>query len=135
MDNKTVAAIAVSTLLLGCGVSGLLFVKPAWDEQQQLKLTQANLTSEEKLKAEEAAVLRTKLNSMAMSTISYFDLSRSDNKKKELETKTVETLASITEPAVGASTCASGSHVCNGNRGTFTAKATKKARNRSNCSV
>ena len=33
--------------------------------------------------------------------------------------------ARITEPAVGASVCASGSQVWNGNMGTFTAKATK----------
>src|SRR5215470_17221410 len=37
------------------------------------------------------------------------------------------TLARITEPAVGASVCASGSQVWNGNIGTFTAKPTKKA--------
>ena len=37
--------------------------------------------------------------------------------------------ARITEPAVGASTCASGSHVWNGNIGTFTAKARKNAPN------
>ena len=41
------------------------------------------------------------------------------------------TPARMTEPAVGASTCASGSHVCNGNSGTLIAKATKKARNNS----
>ncbi len=39
----------------------------------------------------------------------------------------------MTEPAVGASTCASGSHVCTGNIGTLMAKATKKARNAQNC--
>ena len=39
------------------------------------------------------------------------------------------TPARITEPPVGASTCASGSHVWNGNIGTFTAKARKKAPN------
>ena len=37
--------------------------------------------------------------------------------------------ASITEPAVGASVCASGSHVWNGNIGTLIAKARKNARN------
>src|SRR5215472_14455865 len=37
------------------------------------------------------------------------------------------TLARITDPAVGASVCASGSQVWNGNIGTFTAKPTKKA--------
>ena len=36
--------------------------------------------------------------------------------------------ASTTEPAVGASTWASGSHVWNGNIGTFTANARKNAR-------
>ena len=35
--------------------------------------------------------------------------------------------ASTTEPAVGASTCASGSHVCTGHIGIFTAKLAKKA--------
>src|SRR3954470_10162879 len=38
-------------------------------------------------------------------------------------------LARTTEPAVGASTCASGSQVWNGNIGTFTANARKKATN------
>ena len=39
------------------------------------------------------------------------------------------TPASTTEPAVGASVCASGSHVWNGNSGTFTAKPIANARN------
>ena len=39
------------------------------------------------------------------------------------------TPARITEPAVGASVWASGSQVCSGNSGTFTAKAMAKARN------
>ena len=39
----------------------------------------------------------------------------------------------MTEPAVGASTCASGSQVCTGNIGTLMANATKKARNAQNC--
>ena len=33
----------------------------------------------------------------------------------------------MTEPAVGASTCASGSHVCTGHIGIFTANEAKKA--------
>src|SRR5947208_16866702 len=39
------------------------------------------------------------------------------------------TPASTTEPAVGASVCASGSHVWNGNSGILTAKPTANARN------
>ena len=35
--------------------------------------------------------------------------------------------ARITEPAVGASTCASGNHVCTGHIGIFTANELKKA--------
>ena len=41
--------------------------------------------------------------------------------------------ASMMEPAVGASTCASGSQVCSGNSGTLIANATKNARNSSIC--
>ena len=40
------------------------------------------------------------------------------------------TPAKITEPAVGASVCASGSQVWNGNMGTLIAKAKKKPQNR-----
>src|SRR5690349_14272919 len=40
-----------------------------------------------------------------------------------------KTAARITDPAVGASTCASGSHVWNGNIGTLIANPTKNARN------
>ena len=38
--------------------------------------------------------------------------------------------ANTTEPAVGACTCASGSHVCTGHIGILTAKAAKKAKNK-----
>ena len=40
----------------------------------------------------------------------------------------------MTEPAEGASTCASGSQVCSGKSGTLMANARKKARNSSICS-
>ena len=43
------------------------------------------------------------------------------------------TPASSTLPAVGASTCASGNHVCSGNTGTFTMKPTLIARNSAIC--
>ena len=43
--------------------------------------------------------------------------------------------ASTTEPPVGASTCASGSHVCTGNIGTLTENAMKKAMNSRTCAV
>ena len=43
------------------------------------------------------------------------------------------TPARMTEPAVGASTCASGSHVWSGNSGTLMAKASAKARNMRVC--
>ena len=41
--------------------------------------------------------------------------------------------ARMTEPAVGASTCASGSQVCTGHIGIFTAKEAKKASHRYFC--
>src|SRR5258707_10352748 len=44
-----------------------------------------------------------------------------------------KTPARMTEPAVGASVCASGSHVWNGNIGTLIANAKKNAQNRSTC--
>ena len=45
------------------------------------------------------------------------------------------TPARITEPPVGASTCASGSQVWSGNIGTFTANASAKAAKSQPCSV
>ena len=44
------------------------------------------------------------------------------------------TAARMTEPAVGASVCASGSHVWNGNIGTLIAKPKKKAKKSQICS-
>ena len=41
--------------------------------------------------------------------------------------------ARITEPAVGASTCASGSQICMGTIGTFTANEAKKANHKRSC--
>ena len=43
--------------------------------------------------------------------------------------------ARITEPAVGASTCASGNQVCTGHIGIFTAKEAKKASHSHVCMV
>jgi hypothetical protein len=43
------------------------------------------------------------------------------------------TPAKITEPAVGASTWASGSHICTGSIGIFTANEEKKAIHSNNC--
>ena len=43
------------------------------------------------------------------------------------------TAARMTEPAVGASVCASGSQVWNGNIGTLTANPRKNARNTHHC--
>src|ERR1700733_163797 len=45
------------------------------------------------------------------------------------------TPARMTDPAVGASTCASGSHVWNGNMGTLMAKAKKNPQNRYCCKL
>lgn len=42
------------------------------------------------------------------------------------------TPARITEPIVGASTCASGNHMCTGNKGTLTAREIKKHNHRTN---
>src|SRR5215471_16307796 len=50
-----------------------------------------------------------------------------ENRRKPYVPIFSRTLARITEPAVGASVCASGSQVWKGNIGTFTAKPTKKA--------
>ena len=41
--------------------------------------------------------------------------------------------ANTTDPPVGASTCASGNHVCTGHIGTLTAKASKNAKNNKVC--
>ncbi len=46
-----------------------------------------------------------------------------------------KTPARMTEPAVGASVCASGSQVWNGNIGTLIANAKKNAQNRSTCAA
>src|SRR5277367_3069902 len=45
------------------------------------------------------------------------------------------TPARMTDPAVGASTCASGNQVCTGHIGTFTAKEANSARNSQVCIV
>src|SRR3979409_1318684 len=50
----------------------------------------------------------------------------SENRMKPYVPIFKRTPARMTEPAVGASVCASGSHVWNGNMGTFMAKAKKK---------
>jgi hypothetical protein len=50
-----------------------------------------------------------------------------ENLRKPYPPNFNNTPANITDPAVGASTCASGNHVCTGIIGTFTANDAKKA--------
>ncbi len=62
----------------------------------------------------------------------YFDASGKNTRLKRISPYVPtfrSSAARRTEPAVGASVCASGSHVCSGTNGTFTANATKNARN------
>src|SRR5215467_5502235 len=69
---------------------------------------------------------------MILTTVGFLAVSGSsgsENRRKPYVPIFSRTLARITEPAVGASVCASGSQVWKGNIGTFTAKPTKKAQN------
>src|SRR6476646_2027175 len=73
---------------------------------------------------------------ITFTTAGFFDVSGSSGSEKRRKPYVPifrRTLARITEPAVGASVCASGSQVWNGNMGTFTAKPTKKAQNTHHC--
>ena len=58
----------------------------------------------------------------------------SENRTKPYVPILRRTAARITEPAVGASMCASGSHVWNGNIGTLIAKPKKNAKKSQICS-
>ncbi len=97
MNRSTVAIIAVATLLLGSGVSGLLFVKPEWEEQGKLTRDKAAQASQKASLAAQVATLEAQVKRHAMGEIAYFDLRTSPNQRREMETKTVETLASLTE--------------------------------------
>src|SRR5689334_22792108 len=69
---------------------------------------------------------------ITFTTVGFFEVSGSSGSEKRRKPYVPifrSTLARMTEPAVGASVCASGSQVWNGNIGTFTAKPTKNAQN------
>src|ERR1700747_187307 len=69
---------------------------------------------------------------ITLTTVGFFEVSGnsgSEKRRKPYVPIFSSTLARITDPAVGASVCASGSQVWNGNIGTFTAKPTKNAQN------
>src|SRR5579871_3789189 len=73
---------------------------------------------------------------MIFTTVGFLAESGSSGKEKRRKPYVPifsSTLARITEPAVGASVCASGSQVWNGNIGTLTAKPTKNAQNTHHC--
>lgn len=97
MKKSTTATIAIIALLLGSGASGLLYAMPAHQEQDKLKGQKSSLTREHKKLTAKVEAEEAKLNGMAMDTISYFDLRKAPNKRRDLESKTVETLASLTE--------------------------------------
>ena len=70
------------------------------------------------------------IDSVQTSGAKYCDASGnmgSENRRKPYPPIFNRMPARITEPAVGASTWASGSHVCTGHMGIFTAKEAKKA--------
>src|SRR5229473_8301248 len=69
---------------------------------------------------------------ITLTTVGFFEVSGSSGSEKRRKPYVPifsRTLARMTEPAVGASVCASGSQVWKGNMGTFTAKPTKNAQN------
>src|SRR5579864_5735832 len=69
---------------------------------------------------------------ITLTTVGFFEVSGNSGSEKRRNPYVPifsSTLARITDPAVGASVCASGSQVWNGNIGTFTAKPTKNAQN------
>src|SRR3977135_1597252 len=73
---------------------------------------------------------------ITFTTVGFFDVSGSSGKEKRKKPYVPifkSTPARMTEPAVGASVCASGSQVWNGNIGTFMAKAKKKPQKRYCC--
>src|SRR5690242_21029172 len=73
---------------------------------------------------------------ITLTTVGFFEVSGSSGSEKRRNPYVPifsSTLARITDPAVGASVCASGSQVWNGNIGTLTANPTKKAQNTHHC--
>jgi hypothetical protein len=97
MNRSTTLYITLAALVLGAGASGLAFVKPALDEQGKLKATKSQLTSTNQGLDAQVRDLESKLNGQAMDSISYFDLRAEMDKPRAMETRTVETLASLTE--------------------------------------
>src|SRR5579859_6068990 len=73
---------------------------------------------------------------ITLTTVGFFEVSGnsgSEKRRKPYVPIFSSTLARITDPAVGASTCASGSQVWNGHIGNFTANPRKNAQNTHHC--
>ncbi|HEY9724148.1 MAG TPA: hypothetical protein V6D47_19255 [Oscillatoriaceae cyanobacterium] len=97
MKRSTAVFVAIATLLLGSGFSGLTFVKPALDQQGKLTAQKRQLTQTQLQLKEQVDALQTKLKGMAMDSIAYFDLRNSPDRDRAVEAKTVETLNSLNE--------------------------------------
>ena len=82
-----------------------------------------------------ATIERTETTNTTVSLTDALGSNGSENRSNPYVPIFNRMLASTTEPAVGASVCASGSQVWNGNIGTFTAKPRKKAQNTHHCIV
>ena len=67
-----------------------------------------------------------------MATVASGNMGR-EKRRKPYAPILMSMAASTTLPAVGASVCASGSHVCTGNMGTFTENEAKKAQKSKSC--
>lgn len=97
MNRSTTLYIAIATLVLGSGTSFFAFVQPALTEQAKLKAQKAGLETQKASLQAQVKDLEGKATSAAMLDIAFFDLRVSLNQRRELETKTVQTLASLTE--------------------------------------
>lgn len=97
MNRSTTLYIAVATLILGSGTSFFAFVKPALDEQAKLKTQKTGLETTQTGLETQVKDLEAKARNTAMMDIAFFDLRASLNQRRELESKTVQTLASLTE--------------------------------------
>lgn len=97
MKRATIAIVTLTTLLVSGGVSAFTVLQPVRDEHSKLEESRrAKLQQRRGLEAQ-AQELEARLKRQAIQSLAYFDLRRTPDKRREIERKTIETLASLTE--------------------------------------
>lgn len=97
MKRSTIILAVLGSVLLSGGATTWLVLQPAQEAHRKFEETHHSKVKQKKSLEIQVQELQARLKQQAIDTLTYFDLRKTGDKRREIERKTVETLATLTE--------------------------------------